>query len=55
MVEDPVCGSAIDPTQARLRSDYQGRTYYFCSLVCKELFDQDPQRYIRQQADAALG
>ena len=49
MENDPVCGSAIAPAQTAPKSEYQGRIYYFCSLACKELFDQDPQRYLRLQ------
>ena len=27
------------------RSDYNGKTYYFCSEECKEKFAKKPQRY----------
>ena len=43
-----VCGMNVNPTEAP-SSDYQGRTYYFCSDECKEQFDQDPQRYVGQK------
>jgi YHS domain-containing protein len=46
MVVDPICGMEIDPKTAAGTSEYQGQTYYFCSLGCKRTFDQDPQRYI---------
>jgi YHS domain-containing protein len=29
---------------------YNVKNYYFCSGVCKELFDLDPERYIKQIA-----
>ena len=35
MAEDPVCAKSVDPEQASCKSEYQGRTYYFCSLQCK--------------------
>lgn len=50
MAIDPVCGMDVNEQQAAGRSDYQGRSYYFCSEACKERFDQNPQQYIRQKA-----
>lgn len=46
MVVDPVCGMEVDPNTAPGMSEYQGETYYFCSLGCKLDFDKDPERYI---------
>lgn len=45
MVKDPVCGMEVDPKTASEKSDYQGKTYYFCSGGCKKAFDKDPQKY----------
>jgi Cu+-exporting ATPase len=28
------------------QSEYQGKTYYFCSFGCKEAFDKEPNTYI---------
>lgn len=47
---DPVCGMQVDPQQAAGSSDYQGQTYYFCSVGCKRQFDSDPQRFVPQQS-----
>jgi Cu+-exporting ATPase len=44
MFKDPVCGMQVDD-KARLQSNYQGQTYFFCSEDCKRKFDQDPQQY----------
>jgi uncharacterized protein len=41
---DPVCGMTVDQKTA-LRSEWEGRTYYFCSPGCKERFEADPARY----------
>ena len=30
-VQDPVCGMAVDPSKAAGRSEYHGKTYFFCS------------------------
>jgi len=45
MKKDPVCGMTVDEREARLKSDYGGGTYYFCSAGCKAAFDKDPHRY----------
>jgi len=45
MVKDPVCGMMIDEKTAAGRSEFQGKTYYFCAQVCKQRFDQSPQQY----------
>lgn len=51
-VKDPVCGMDVDPTTAKHTSEYQGQRYVFCSLSCKQAFDNDPQRYAQQQRGA---
>ena len=43
--EDPVCGMIVDERRAKLKSDHEGRTFYFCSAGCKAAFDRDPHRY----------
>ncbi|HEX9872331.1 MAG TPA: YHS domain-containing protein [Candidatus Tectomicrobia bacterium] len=45
MEKDPVCGMQVDPQKAAGTSEYQGRTYYFCSTGCKQKFDQNPGHY----------
>jgi Cu+-exporting ATPase len=44
-VTDPVCGMTIDSETAAAQSQYEGRTFYFCSAPCKRQFDADPSRY----------
>lgn len=46
---DPVCGMEVDPATAAGSSEYEGTTYYFCSVGCKRQFDKDPQRYVEPQ------
>lgn len=43
--KDPVCGMTIDEREAAGTSVYEGTTYRFCSLACKEKFDKDPKAY----------
>lgn len=46
---DPVCGMEVTYETAEARSEYNGQTYYFCSLSCKEDFDRDPEKYVTQE------
>jgi len=45
MEKDPVCGMRVDPKTAAGKSEYQGKTYYFCAAACKREFDSNPQQY----------
>ncbi len=51
MEKDPVCGMDVDPKNAAAKSDYLGKTYYFCSLGCKKEFDQSPEKYLKKLKD----
>ena len=48
-LKDPVCGADLTYETAQARTEYNGETYYFHSLDCKEEFDKDPEKYIVQQ------
>ena len=51
MATDLVCGMQVNEDEARTKgptSEYQGTTYYFCAPGCKQQFEQDPQRYVRE-------
>ena len=43
---DPVCGMDVAPETAAGSSDYNGRTYFFCSRHCVERFRTDPARFL---------
>jgi YHS domain-containing protein len=45
---DPVCRMQIDESKAAGKSEYNGKTYYFCAPVCKRKFDENPQKYVNQ-------
>ena len=47
-VKDPVCGMEIDPASAAGSSEYEGRTYHFCNLNCKQSFDAEPEKYAKK-------
>jgi xanthine dehydrogenase accessory factor len=42
---DPICGMSVEVATARHRSDWAGRSVYFCCGRCKDIFDADPARY----------
>jgi Cu2+-exporting ATPase len=50
MAIDPVCGMQVDESQAAGRSEYKGKTYYFCSTHCKTTFDREPKKYAQKPA-----
>lgn len=47
--KDPVCGMDVTSESAAGKSEYNGQTYYFCSLGCKKDFDKEPEKYLGSQ------
>jgi YHS domain-containing protein len=47
MERDVVCSMQVDPAKAAGKSEYNGKTYYFCSTICKKKFDANPAQYIK--------
>ncbi|MCS6953580.1 MAG: YHS domain-containing protein [Bryobacterales bacterium] len=47
MARDPVCGMPVDEEKAAATSEHKGKTYYFCHKLCKEKFDQEPEKYVK--------
>jgi len=47
MERDVVCGMQVDPATAAGSSQYEGKTYYFCSSSCKAKFDANPAQYVK--------
>lgn len=46
MIHDPVCGMEIKDTSKAEKSEYKGKTYYFCTPLCKVQFEQEPEKYL---------
>ena len=46
MAKDPVCGMEVDEKTAQYKSEYSGKTYYFCALGCKAEFEKNPAKYV---------
>jgi len=41
---DPVCGMSVDMAKG-LRTEYEGKSYYFCSPHCQAAFEKEAQKY----------
>ncbi|GBD88498.1 YHS domain protein [bacterium BMS3Abin03] len=48
MVHDLVCGMEIKDTSKAVSLIYEGKTYYFCTDLCKIQFEQNPEKYIKK-------
>jgi xanthine dehydrogenase accessory factor len=42
---DPICGMTVDNVTAKHHSEFSGQIVYFCCRHCKEMFDENPERY----------
>lgn len=42
----PVSGEPVQDLQSAPKSEYKGKTYYFCCPACKPKFDKDPEKYV---------
>jgi len=49
MVKDSVCGMEIDEKKAAAKSEYREGNYYFCCPVCKESFEKEPEKYVKEE------
>ena len=45
-VKDPVCGMTVDDAEAKAISEYESKTFFFCSARCKETFDSAPTTFM---------
>jgi len=51
MAEDPVCKMRVDEKTAPSKSEYKGKTYYFCAPGCKMAFDEDPEKWLSPEKE----
>jgi len=49
MVLDVVCNMDIDEKASKWKSEYKGKTYYFCAPMCKQKFDRNPEKYVKTE------
>jgi YHS domain-containing protein len=45
--KDVVCGMQVDSAKAPGKSEYNGKSYYFCSKGCRAKFEANPSQYVR--------
>ena len=46
MEKDPVCGMEVADTSTAESYEYEGKTYYFCTNLCKIQFEHEPEKFI---------
>ena len=49
LVTDPVCGMMIN-TQGSVVVEHDGLSYHFCESACAEIFEEDPERWVHEEA-----
>ena len=52
---DPVCGMEVKDISKAEKTDYKGKTFYFCSASCKNKFLQEPEKYAKKESDEHMG
>jgi YHS domain-containing protein len=45
LARDPVCGADVEIARAAASIDFEGHTYYFHDLQCREDFERQPAMY----------
>ena len=55
MAIDPVCKMNVDEASAQHKSEYNGKTYYFCMAGCKTRFDATPEMFLGQAQGCGCG
>jgi membrane fusion protein, copper/silver efflux system len=49
--KDLVCGMDVDPKSPNtFKTQYKGKTYYFCAEMCKKTFEANPEKYVQKMA-----
>jgi YHS domain-containing protein len=46
MAVDPVCKMEVNEKDAQWKTEYRGKTYYFCAPGCKKAFEENPHQYL---------
>ena len=44
--KDSICGMNVNQEKTEFKTDYSGKTYYFCSKGCKSIFDANKEMYL---------
>ncbi len=55
-IHDPVCGMTVNPQHSTISQLYKGQIYYFCSPLCKSMFEREPEKYVKNaEAESEQG
>jgi P-type Cu+ transporter len=54
MTKDPICGMNVNPEAAAFSIHYRGQTYYFCSQMCRMMFEYEPEKYVKVEGKEAI-
>jgi YHS domain-containing protein len=42
---DPVCKMTVPEKSRHLTATYNGKRYYFCAELCRNMFEKNPEKY----------
>jgi len=48
---DPVCGMMVDESEAAAESVHGSHHYYFCSINCRNRFENNPAQFLGSARD----
>jgi YHS domain-containing protein len=37
----------VEERTAKFKSEYAAKIYYFCSPICKERFEKEPEKFVK--------
>ncbi len=43
---DPVCGMQVEEDDCAAKTEYRGKTYFFCTSDCKKRFEEHPEKFV---------
>lgn len=52
-VKDPVCGMDVDPDDSAGSTEFEGKTYHFCSTHCLSKFKKNPKSFLDEEEKEA--
>ena len=50
----PVCGMELESDEVASETNYEGKSYYFCSDECRKRWDADPERYAKETVSPGM-
>ena len=48
MAKDLVCDMDVEEKNAKYKTTYKGKIYYFCAPGCLRAFEANPQKYLKK-------